>query len=75
MTNTPGVPDHAAPAPPWIARARKFLVSVVGLVAMLVASGALHGTAQNVAQAVIAVATALGVYAAPNAQPRGGKTA
>lgn len=66
MSNTPGVPDHAAPAAPWIATARKFLVSVLGLVAMLVASGALHGTAQSVAQAIIAIATAAGVYVAKN---------
>ena len=70
MPQTPGVPDHAAPAPPWAARARKFLVSVVGLIAMLAASGALHGTAQNIAQAAIVLATAAGIYVVPNATSR-----
>lgn len=67
---TPGVPDHAAPAPPWVARVRKFLVAVAGLLAQVIASGALDGNddVRVWVQAVLAVLTAAGVYAVPNAR-------
>lgn len=44
----------------------KLIVAVVGFVAMLVASGTINGAALNVANAVIAIAAALGVYTVPN---------
>lgn len=69
---TPG-PDHAAPAtgPSFTARARKFLVAVLGLVAQVVASGVLdepqYDTTRTWVTAVLAIATAAGVYRVPNA--------
>lgn len=49
-----------------IAKARKTAATVVGFVAEGIALGVLHGTALSVAQGVLAVATALGVYAVSN---------
>lgn len=45
---------------------RKFAAAVVGGVAELVATGVLNGPALVVAQAVIAAATAAGVYTVRN---------
>ena len=44
----------------------KALVAVLGVVAQLIAIGAIQGTALHYAQIVIAVATALVVYQTPN---------
>jgi hypothetical protein len=49
----------------WIAQHRKTVVAVVGA-AVLIGTSVL-GADNAVVQAVIAVATALGVYTAPNA--------
>ncbi len=54
---------------PKFAEVRKTVAVVVGLVAEAVASGVLSGTVLHVAQAVLAVATAAGVYLAPNRKP------
>lgn len=54
-----------------LAAVRKFLVAAVGMVGQVVAAGVLEGTALRVAQIVLAVATALGVYVTPNAPTRG----
>lgn len=68
MTQTPGVGDHAAPGPPLVARIRKALVAAAGLAAVLVSSGQLDGTTEAVVSGVLAVGTAFGVWAAPNAR-------
>lgn len=49
-----------------VAEARKAAAGVVGVVAEIVATGVLHGTAAHVAAIVIAAATAVGVYQLPN---------
>ncbi len=49
-----------------LAPIRKAVLAVFGLVAQLVALNVLHGQALQVAQGVLAGATALGVYFAPN---------
>lgn len=49
-----------------MSRTRKALTASLGVVAMLAAAG-LPSPYQEIAQAVLAVATALGVYAVPNA--------
>ena len=46
---------------------RKTLAAVAGVAAEAVALGILHGTALNVAQLIIAGATAAGVFVVPNA--------
>lgn len=55
-----------------MAHIRKFIVAAVGLVGQVAASGALDGPADTGArlwvQAILAVATAVGVYAVPNKQ-------
>lgn len=51
-----------------IAEARKALVPVVGLIAQAVSLGFLHGTALDVASAVLWVAAAVGVYSVENAK-------
>jgi uncharacterized membrane protein len=51
---------------PTLAEIRKTVVAIVGLVALLAASGTLSGTAKSIVDAVLAVATALGVYVTPN---------
>lgn len=56
----------------YVIRWRKAIVAVVGGAAELVALGVLHGTALAVAQAVVAVATAAGVYTVPNVAPEAG---
>ena len=68
MPNTPGVADHAAPVPKGalVARVRKLIVSVVGLAATLLAAGQLDGKAEAIVSGLVAIATAAGVYAAPN---------
>ena len=45
---------------------RKALVAVAAVAAEAISLGVLHGTAQNIAQLVIAAAGAIGVYAVPN---------
>lgn len=52
-----------------IARARKAVVGLVGLAAQVVAAGAVPERYQGWGAAVIALATALGVYAVPNQPP------
>ena len=44
----------------------KAITAVVGLVAMLISTGVLDGSAQLYVNAAIAALTALGVYAVPN---------
>jgi len=62
--------QHEAARPPFVLRARKFLVGAAGLVAMVVSSGALHGNpAETWLNAVLAVATAAGIYVVPNVHP------
>ena len=51
---------------PPLAAMRKAAVAVVAVAAEALALGLLHGTAQNIAQLVIAAATAVGVYVVPN---------
>lgn len=51
----------------FLAGARKAVVAVLGLVAEALNAGLVHGTAAKVASAVIAAATAIGVYVARNA--------
>ena len=51
-------------------RARKAAVAVVGVVAMAVTAGLLNGQALVVAQAVLGLATTLGIYTVPNAPPK-----
>lgn len=70
MYDTTGA--HSAPEtrPPFVARARKFLVGAVGMAATLTTCEALHGTEVGTWLSVaVAVATAAGVYRVPNAQP------
>ena len=64
--NTPNVGDHAATPAPFYAKARKFLVSACGVAGMVVSTGALDEHAALWVNAALAVATALGVYVAPN---------
>ena len=52
---------------PKPATIRKAIVAAVAVAAELIALGVLHGTAQTIAQVVIAAAGAAGVYAVPNA--------
>lgn len=52
-----------------LAGARKAIVGVAGVAGQLLALGVLHGTAQHVAQVVVAVATAAGVYGVGNRRP------
>lgn len=52
-----------------LAEARKALAVVAGIVAQVVALGVLSGTALHDVQAVLAVLTAVGVYAVPNKPP------
>ena len=49
------------------ADARKALVALVAAAGELTALGVLHGTAQHYVTVAIAVLTAVGVYAVPNA--------
>jgi hypothetical protein len=49
----------------------KAVTTAVGVVAMAVSSGFLHGTALTVADAILAVATTYGVYKVPNAPAKG----
>ena len=49
-----------------LARYRKFIAALLGVIAMVVASGALHGSALVVCNVVLAGATAAGVVALPN---------
>lgn len=55
----------------YLAIARKAVVAAVGVTALLVSEGVLSGQPLAVAQAVIAVATAFGVWRVPNAAPLG----
>lgn len=54
------------PKLPTLGEVRKTAVAVAGLVGQLLALGLLHGTAEHVAQVVLAVATAAGVYGVTN---------
>jgi len=51
---------------PKPATMRKALVAVTAAAGWALAQGLLHGTAQTVAQLVVVVAGALGVYVVPN---------
>lgn len=51
---------------PSLAEMRKAGAAVGGVAAMLIAQGVLHGTAEHVVEAVLAVLTAVGVYQVPN---------
>ena len=64
----PGHPDHAAPenGEPLMARIRKFVVAAAGTAAMIVSTGVLEENAEIWVNALLGLATALGVYAAPN---------
>ncbi len=66
MPHVPGQADHAAPAPSWPAKARKFLVSAAGVAAMVVATGALEEDVELWVNAALAVLTAAGVYQVRN---------
>lgn len=61
-------PEHAAPAPSFFVRARKFLVAAAGVLAMAVSTGVLEENVEIWVNAALAVLTAVGVYAAPNKQ-------
>lgn len=52
-----------------LAAYRKGVIALTGALGQAVSLGMLHGTAQNVAQLVLAALTALGVYGVANAQP------
>jgi hypothetical protein len=67
VPQTPGVPDHAAPAPTWVARSRKAIAAGCGVVAQAVAAGLLHGDVKDIAVGLLALATVIGVYQVPNA--------
>jgi hypothetical protein len=49
-----------------LAEIRKALVAALGLVAQAASAGLLHGRALAVAEAVLGLATAAGVYVVPN---------
>lgn len=58
----------------WIEKAKevkKLLASMAGMLALLIASGTLSGTALQIASGVVLVLTGTGVYAAKN-KPQGG---
>ena len=69
MPQIPGVADHAAPAPPWAARARKFLIGAAGFAAEIVASGLVHGQALVYLTAALGIASSFGIYKVANAKP------
>lgn len=52
-----------------LARVKKWLVTLVALIAQLAALGVLHGTALSWAIAITAAAESAGVYVARNAKP------
>jgi len=52
-----------------LARYRKFAVAAVGAAAAIVSLNVAHGTAQTWLVGMLAAASALGVYATPNATP------
>jgi hypothetical protein len=52
-----------------LARYRKFAVAAAGAVAGIVSLNLAHGTAQTWLVGLLAAASALGVYATPNATP------
>ena len=66
MPNTPGVADHGVPGPSFAERAKKFIVAAVGVAAMVVSTGVLEEDVEVWVNAALAIATAAGVYAAPN---------
>lgn len=53
--------------PPVLAPYSKLIAALVGALAFVAASNALHGTAETVLSAVVAALTPLTVYAVPNA--------
>lgn len=57
---------RATQSPSFLQRARKFLVGVVGLAAVLLSSGQLDGRTEAVVSGLVAVATALGIYQVRN---------
>ena len=67
MSNVIGQPDHGAPRPSFIARAKKAVVAGCGLAATLVAAGVLDDTAEAIVTSLLALATTAGVYQAKNA--------
>lgn len=71
MSQTPGVPDHAATDDaPLLKRIRKAIAAALGLAATLVAAGVLDDRAEAIVTGILAVATAYGVYQVPNAPTR-----
>ena len=66
--NVVGRADHAAPTPKGtlMDRIRKFVVAALGVVAMVVTTGALEEDVEIWLNAALAVATAAGVYVVPN---------
>ena len=48
---------------------RKAFVAVAAVAGWALAQGLLHGTAQTIAQLIVVVTGALGVYTVPNAKP------
>lgn len=53
-----------------IARYRKFVIAAVGAVGVIAGLNLVDGAVQKWLVAVLAVASALGVYAAPNTPPK-----
>lgn len=64
--NVIGQPDHAAPREPAMKRYSKAIAAVLGTAAMVVSAGVLEENTEIVVNAVLAIATALGVYSVPN---------
>lgn len=52
-----------------IAQARKFIVALLGALAVLVAQGTVTGDAATWVTFAVSLATAAGVYVVPNEQP------
>ena len=65
--NVPGRADHGAPQAPLVHRYRKAIAAACGMAATLAADGWFDGRAEALVQALLGVATVLGVYASPNA--------
>lgn len=59
--------DHAAPVEPFVKRARKLLVGACGLAAQVVTTGVLAEREEIVVNALLAIATAYGIWRVPNA--------
>lgn len=50
----------------FVAEARKFVVTVCGVLGLVLSAGLIGGTARNIVVAVLGFATAVGVYVVPN---------